>query len=465
MKKIISLILLCFILLTSFSLLPALSADNGFDIENGVLTAYTGSASEVTVPSSVSVIGDRAFEDNADIVTVNLPSSVCSIGDRAFSGCTSLRQVKGGANVSEAGVYAFCDTPYFEDSTEEFLMLGKTLLWYNGDDPYITLPSDCLSIAPYAFLRCGTAKMIRSSSDIVSVGAGAFYECKKLTSVDLPASVTYIGAYAFEGTPFIGSLGEFPTLGDGILVAYNGSSAAVDVPDDVRRIGARAFRSSKLSSVSLPPSVYSVDPYAFADCTGLKSVDMSDGLVMIGDGAFSGCKSLEGLSTPSTLSYIGQFAFNSAAIEEARLLGNGLIISDNAFKSCTRLSCALLAKGVKAINDNAFSGCTGLEGISIPADASSVSSTALNGCKDAVVTCAQGSAADAALSSHEINHIIGDADLSGELNIIDVTAIQCNIAGLMVFDGAQTTASDYDFNGVIDILDASDVQLDLAYKE
>ena len=462
MKRILSLILICLILSASLAVFSAYAADNGFDIRDGVLVDYSGSSAEVTLPSSVRAVGARAFEGNKDIVSVTIPSSVDSIGDKAFYGCAKLKTVKGGANVSEAGVFAFCGTPFFEESTDEFLMLGKTLLWYNGDSIYITLPSSCLSIAPYAFYRYSDLKMIRSSSDIVSVGAGAFYDCGGLVSVDLPSSVTYIGAYAFDGTPFISSMGEYPVLGDGILLRYMGSDTQVEVPEGVRRIAPYAFRSSKLASVSLPPSVYSVDPYAFADCVGLKSIGFSDGLVMIGDCAFRGCKKLSSLTTPSSLGYIGQYAFSGDGLADVRLLGDDLTVSDNAFKDCKSMRYALLSSGVGALYDDAFAGCSSLEGISIPSSAAQVSSAALSGCDKAVVTCAEGSAANAALSSNKQNLIIGDADSDGELSVLDATAIQCYSAAVITYNGAQAAASDFDFNGTIDVIDAADVQLSIA---
>ena len=36
--------------------------DNGFTIENGVLTKYTGNGGKVTIPNSVTVIGESAFK-------------------------------------------------------------------------------------------------------------------------------------------------------------------------------------------------------------------------------------------------------------------------------------------------------------------------------------------------------------------------------------------------------------------
>ena len=64
-------------------------------------------ATDIVIPSSVTSIGDRAFDDCTSITSVTIPNSVTSIGFCAFDGCTNLTSVKIPDSVTSIGNYAF----------------------------------------------------------------------------------------------------------------------------------------------------------------------------------------------------------------------------------------------------------------------------------------------------------------------------------------------------------------------
>ena len=51
------------------------------------------SLTSVTIPDSVTSIGNYAFYDCTSLTSVTIPDSVTSIGDIAFYGCTALKTV------------------------------------------------------------------------------------------------------------------------------------------------------------------------------------------------------------------------------------------------------------------------------------------------------------------------------------------------------------------------------------
>ncbi len=56
----------------------------GFIIENGELTAYTGSGGDITIPDTVTGISDNVFSGNTSLTSVTIPGSVISIGSEHF---------------------------------------------------------------------------------------------------------------------------------------------------------------------------------------------------------------------------------------------------------------------------------------------------------------------------------------------------------------------------------------------
>ena len=87
-------------------------------IENGgvTVTSYIGNATHVTVPSTIDgkpvrVIGDRAFMDHTELVSVTVPVGVTDIGWFAFSGCVSLERVTIPESVRAVSYGAFQNCP------------------------------------------------------------------------------------------------------------------------------------------------------------------------------------------------------------------------------------------------------------------------------------------------------------------------------------------------------------------
>ncbi len=61
--------------------------------------------------------------------------------------------------------------------------------------------------------------------------------------------------------------------------------------------------------------------------------------------------------------------------------------------------------------------------------------------------------------------VLGDADLDGELSVLDATQIQLYMASLVEFDGTQLVLADMDKDGEVSVLDATKICLGLAGLE
>ncbi|MBQ7634302.1 MAG: leucine-rich repeat domain-containing protein, partial [Bacteroidaceae bacterium] len=195
----------------------------------------------ITIPSSVTGIGERAFEGCTGLTSITIPSSVTSIGDLAFDGCTGLTSITIPSSVTSIGNYAFA---YCTGLTSIKVEAGNTK--YDSRD-------NCNAIiATASNTLVAGCKTTTIPSSVTSIGNDAFSGCKGLTSITIPESVTSIGKYAFNNCTGLTS---------------------ITIPSSVTSIGERAFYGCKgLTSLTIPSSVTSIGEYAFAYCTGLTSI-------------------------------------------------------------------------------------------------------------------------------------------------------------------------------------------------
>lgn len=80
-------------------------------VGDGILLAYRGSNSIVTIPDGVKKIGPDAFSGHVGITKVVIPDSVEVIGENAFAGCSNLTTLEGGQGVKQIRDRAFADCP------------------------------------------------------------------------------------------------------------------------------------------------------------------------------------------------------------------------------------------------------------------------------------------------------------------------------------------------------------------
>lgn len=135
------------------------------------------SLSSVTIPDSVTKIGDDAFRGCSRLKDVNIHNGVTSIGNDAFWGCYSLESITIPDGVTSIGVAAFG--------------LCRNLT-------SVTIPDSVTEIDAYAFSRCYGLESITIPDSVISIRECTFEYCRNLTSVTIPDSVTSIDSSAFE---------------------------------------------------------------------------------------------------------------------------------------------------------------------------------------------------------------------------------------------------------------------------
>ncbi len=265
---------------------------NGFEINDGVLTKYSGSDIDVVIPDGVTAIGDDTFYRCENLQSITVPDSVTIIGNSAFKWCKNLQSINIPNSVTSIGDGAF-DWCYNLQS--------------------ITIPDSVTSIGNEAFYECRNLQSINIPNSVTSIGNSAFYNCGNLQSIIIPDSVTSIGHYAFYD-------------------CHNLQS--IHISRSVTSIGNSTFYNCrKLQSMNIPGSVTSIGDSAFEWCQNLQSTTIPDSVTSIGDGAFSGCENLQSFELPDSLQSISRIFGENFPLNLVHKISAWYpLMSDGAFK-------------------------------------------------------------------------------------------------------------------------------------
>ena len=271
--------------------------------------------SEITFKDGCTKIAHKALFKNTDVTKVNIPASVKAIGGAAFAGCTELSQVN------------FAADAQIED-----------LDWR-------------------AFYDCTALTSIKIPDSVTRIGTETFSGCTSLATIDISkeSKLTRIEYGAFGYYPYkidLKSLGDFSdinpsgTLKDGLGVKvkeiylpkesiknYKGGSAAglfagcttlekvtIGSSGDAKaELPYEMFAGcTNLTTVNMDKNVKTIGTAAFAECTGLKSIDLT-GVKEIMPYAFTK-GGLSEVTIPSSVEKIGAIAFGGCTSLETMTL-------------------------------------------------------------------------------------------------------------------------------------------------
>ena len=217
------------------------------DTAQTILAAYIGTSSDVTIPSTVVVIGPYAFYHNMDffygntnVTSVTIPNSVLEIGNHAFDGCGHLTTVS----------------------------LPRSLTYIGND----------------AFSACWGLASLTIGDQVTSIGEYAFEYCIGLTSITIGSSVDSIGDNAFLGCNTLSSV-EYT----GSITGWCGINFSNYNSNPVARAHVLSIKESYVSELIVPAGVTEIKPYAFYECDCIMSVTMAGSVTNIGNSAFYGC--------------------------------------------------------------------------------------------------------------------------------------------------------------------------------
>lgn len=367
-------------------------ADIGsFELPNTITTiqnaAFQGcDGTPVSFPTSLKFIGDNAFE-GAHIVEAVLPEGLEHLGTRAFS--ASYNNINPGtlwhvvlpSTLTEMGDYAFEYQAHLTDLTLPDNMTEIPDYTFQNCSRLTTvdLPDALQRIGYQAFGMSGLTSVAFPAS-LAEIAGSAFHSAP-LTEVTLPDNVTKLGENAFascgqlQRITFSSGLTELPRS----VCSYCDQLTEVNIPDGIQSIGTFAFdRCTRLTSISLPESVTALGNFVFGNC-GLTKFTFPSGITSVGTGVFNNCTDLTEITIPPTITALSNQTFSGCTALTTVNLPEGLTaIGNSAFSGCTALAHLDIPVGVTTIGENVFSYCEVLTSIELPHTLTSIGSYAFS---------------------------------------------------------------------------------------
>ena len=421
---------------------------------------YSFSIKEVVIENGVTTIGTDAFNYCVNLTSATIPNSVTTIGASAFNNCSALKSITIPKSVIEIGTWAFgwCSAlsniaveegnPVFDSrdncnaiiktATNSLVQGCKSTIIPNSVSDIaewafhscrgltsITIPNGVTNISSSAFSGCIDLTNITLPNTLTSIGSTAFGDCTSLTSITIPKSVTKISGSILTFCVNLSSIKV--EEGNKVYDSRNNCNAIIEtstnsliqgckstvIPNDIKSIGWDAFSGfNELTNITIPDGVTSIGGSAFRACRGITSITIPDGVTKIEPFTFSDCGGLTNITLPNSIKHIAMEAFSQC-------------------RSLTDVYYQGTEEQWKAItfdNPNCFGDAT----IHFVGESSNLNS-------------------------------IGDVNLDGKINILDVTAIQKHLAQIITLENNALALADTNADDKINILDATQIQKYLAH--
>ena len=377
-----------FLLFLALMMLPMVACANTVEIEGiyyeliskakqATVKGAVSTSGSVVIPASVfyegveysvSSIGSEVFKGRS-LTSVTIPNSVTSIGENAFQGCSGLTSV----HISD--IAAWCRISFGSGYANP---LNCAHHLYLGDEEIkdLVIPNGVTCIERCAFWGCSGLTSVNIPSSVTSIGSSAFYGCSGLTAVH----ISDIGAWC--KISFVQSSNPLSLARHLFL---NGEEVKdLEIPNSVTSIGSSAFYGcTGLTSVTIGNSVTSIGNGAFYNCSGLTSVNIGNGVTSIGSSAFSGCSGLTSLIFGSSLTSIGNNAFCECSGLTSVIFPNSVTdIGCEAFRGCSGLTSVTIPNSVTLIRDYSFGWCNALTSITIGSEVNTIGTQAFTNCPE-----------------------------------------------------------------------------------
>ena len=247
------------------------------DASNNITTIeedafYSANLAGIVLPDTVTSLQNACFAQAA-IATLKLPALITEIPQAAFSGVYSSEaneerpiNIILPPNLTKIGEMAFNSASIQQISIPNTVTeIGKGAFQYCTGLTSFVIPPLLQKIPQYMLQACENITAITIPAAVTEIGANAF-DGTGITSITIPATVTTLGAGMLSGCVHLATINiqanvtEIP-----VGFAQESGRTSVMLPDTVETIGNGAFSSgiAKLTEITIPASVTSIEDYAF----------------------------------------------------------------------------------------------------------------------------------------------------------------------------------------------------------
>ena len=403
--------------------LPVSEADaaasaSDFQTQGSTLVKYRGTEERVTIPDTVEVVGESAFENNQKVQFVVIPKSVKRLDAYVFWGCNNLEEVVLGKGLTAVDEYSFAGCTGLKQITipENIQSIDAQAFagCVNLTDIYI--PATVTGIAEDAFLNCDNVTIHADEGSVAAQFAQKLAEQKNrdplvtAAPVQTPTAVSRPDTQATTepvstttpapvATPVPGNvLGSTIIVGNHALVMVHPGEEKVQQgytePEAGQETGEEQditaetengkipewmyYRNQSVSAVTIPEGTTEIGRFAFSR-SSLRTVTIPEGVTTIDYAAFYHCDNLDNVILPDTVNTVGAKAFTHTGWMddfEENSMDDFLISGDILVAYKGNLPEVVIPDGVRVIAEEAFRNHTELKKVHLPASVTDIGNDA-----------------------------------------------------------------------------------------